>query len=469
MSSGLTRRGALTAVGTAVGGGAALGGLALNSSAAIGAATRPSALDTPSGKIIGQLNSWLTDDPLFHRENAAKVLAEAGVDALLVSDPQSVYHLTAVNPITNMMTPKPFETYALLTADPRQPVRLLLFDFTYYFLVSDMRPGPWLETRLYSSPAGDGISAAANPPTMFRVPEGAELTADEQRRRDEVNKMVPEMAASAGAGLVKMLREAGLAAGRVATDSDMPAKHGEAAALDTQFVDAQRILGLIRRVKSPIEIELLRHAAGQNALAVVAASNDLRAGATIGELRDAYFVAATKAGGINEFMAIDRATSPRYDRSLGDGHAFMVDGVSSFNGYHGDFGRTVFLGDPNRRMAAMVAQIGEAWQAIRGKMVPGTTYAQLLETGEAAIKRSGMDLRVRFNVHSVGLWHTDDPFGQTPDQWLGTVLEPGMIVSVDCPLFDEGVGGSAHYEDLTLITDSGPVALNKEFPAALIV
>ena len=465
MSIGLTRRGAMTAVG----GGAALGGLALNSGQGWGKDSRTTGDRKTADGVIGKLSAWLANDPLFNRENAAKVMAEAGVDALLVSDPQSIYHLTAVNPITNLMAPKPFETYALLTADARQPVRLLLFDFTYYFLVSDIRPGPWLQTRLYSSPAGDGISAAASPPTMFRVPEGAELTPDEQRRRDEVSKMVPEMAASVGAGLIKMLREAGLANGRVATDSELPAEHCEKAALDTKFIDAQRILGLIRRVKSPIEIDLMRHAAGQNALAVVAASNDLRAGATISELRTAYFLAATEAGGVNEFMAIDRATSPRYDRTLGDGHAFMVDGVSSFRGYHGDFGRTVFLGEPDRRMAAMVAQIGEAWQAIRARMVPGTTYAQLLETGASAIKGSGMDLNVRFNVHSVGLWHTDDPFGQSPDQWLGTVLEPGMIVSVDCPLFDEGVGGSAHYEDLTLITDDGPVALNTEFPAALIV
>ena len=466
MSSGLTRRGALTVVG----GGAAFGGLALSSGDALGA-TSPGGGDaeSPANAVTGKLNTWLADNPLFNRENAAKVLAEAGVDALLVSNPTGIYHLTSVNPITNMMTPKPFENYALLTADPRQPVRLLLFDFTYYFLVSDVRPGPWLETRLYSSPAGDGISAAANPPTMFRVPDGGVLTADEQRRRDEVTAMVPEMAASAGAGLVKMLREAGLANGRIASDSPLPAEHCEKASLDTEFVDADRILGLIRRVKSPIEIDLMRHAANQNALAVVASASTLRAGASISELRTAYFTDATKAGGINEFMAVDRATSPRYDRILRDGHAFMVDGVSSFNGYHGDFGRTVFLGEPNRRMAAMTAQIAIAWQAIREKMVPGTTFGQLLETGADSIKRSGMDVMARFNVHSVGLWHTDDPFGQTPDQWLGTVLESGMIISVDCPLFDEGVGGSSHYEDLTLITDQGPVALNTEFPAALIV
>jgi Xaa-Pro aminopeptidase len=168
-------------------------------------------------------------------------------------------------------------------------------------------------------------------------------------------------------------------------------------------------------------------------------------------------------------MAVDRATSTRFDRERQDTEAFLIDGVSGFKGYHDDFGRTAFLGEPDRNMGAIVGEIGKAWRAIRKKMVVGNTYADLINAGIDILRHSSRDIFVRLGVHSVGLWHSADPSGQSGDQYLSTKLEPGMILSVDCPLFDEGIGGSAHFEDLTLITDEGPVTLNPVYPAALLI
>jgi hypothetical protein len=38
---------------------------------------------------------------------------------------------------------------------------------------------------------------------------------------------------------------------------------------------------------------------------------------------------------------------------------------------------------------------------------------------------------------------------------LDLELAAGMVLSVDCPLLDVGVGGSAHLEDMMLITVDG--------------
>jgi Xaa-Pro aminopeptidase len=40
------------------------------------------------------------------------------------------------------------------------------------------------------------------------------------------------------------------------------------------------------------------------------------------------------------------------------------------------------------------------------------------------------------------------------------VLEEGMVLSVDFPVFDQGAGGTAHLEDLSLITATGAQLLN---------
>ena len=35
-----------------------------------------------------------------------------------------------------------------------------------------------------------------------------------------------------------------------------------------------------------------------------------------------------------------------------------------------------------------------------------------------------------------------------------------MILSIDCPIIESGIGGSAHLEDLVLITADGSEAIN---------
>ena len=43
-----------------------------------------------------------------------------------------------------------------------------------------------------------------------------------------------------------------------------------------------------------------------------------------------------------------------------------------------------------------------------------------------------------------------------------------MILSIDCPLFETGRGGTGHLEDLVRITDSGAEPIHTVQPAALI-
>jgi len=40
------------------------------------------------------------------------------------------------------------------------------------------------------------------------------------------------------------------------------------------------------------------------------------------------------------------------------------------------------------------------------------------------------------------------------------VIEENMILSIDCPLFETGQGGTAHLEDLVLVTATGAVPIH---------
>ncbi len=96
------------------------------------------------------------------------------------------------------------------------------------------------------------------------------------------------------------------------------------------------------------------------------------------------------------------------------------------------------------------------------QLKPGLCYSEIRAMGVEALKKGGYDLDVAFTPHSVGLMHTDDP-GRADRPFFvkeDVVLAENMIISVDCPVRNVGLGGCAHLEDLMLITADGGVQIN---------
>ena len=75
--------------------------------------------------------------------------------------------------------------------------------------------------------------------------------------------------------------------------------------------------------------------------------------------------------------------------------------------------------------------------------------------GQRAMSEQGTTYRVPFKPHSVGVFHSDHYGNGTSAPREDIVLRPGMIISVDCPVMETGIGGSVHLEDLMLITEDG--------------
>ena len=162
-------------------------------------------------------------------------------------------------------------------------------------------------------------------------------------------------------------------------------------------------------------------------------------------------------------MQIDSVNSEVFNTELKDGDAFAIDGVSQAFHYTGDYGRTIFLGEPSRSMKDATDAIAIGWDAVREKLKPGLRYSEIRAIGRDAIKKSGYNFNVAVTPHSVGLSHTDEPGRDGPGSyWVkdDLVLEENMIISVDMPVLHTGIGGSAHLEDLTLITKDGGEQIN---------
>ncbi len=402
--------------------------------------------------------------PLMNLERAARVLAEEGLAGLVLAQPASFFTIANSWPATNRMGFGP-TCFALVPAEPERGLAIVVPDFTWYYLLAD-RPRAYDLAVFLHSGAQDGGSypvtvpePASRPAAIFPDAGEAPLRPREAARREAVARVTSQRPPSAGLGfaLKKALAELGMTSGRLGIDVAGLAPLLADIAPDASPVDGDHAIRRIRQVKSAGEIAQMRLAATANQQAALAACATIRAGADERDLRRAFFAEAAARGNRGVFMVIDGASDETVGRSLQEGDALLVDCVSEQLGYHGDFARTIFIGEPSRTMRTTCEAIALGWSHVRERLRPGLRYSEITAMGREAVARAGFDAFIAFGPHSVGLAHTDEPGRRDATFWQkdDLVLEEGMILSVDCPVMQAGLGGTAHLEDLMLITAEG--------------
>jgi Xaa-Pro aminopeptidase len=281
-----------------------------------------------------------------------------------------------------------------------------------------------------------------------------------------------DLSPNASESLGRAIAHLGLANGRVGIDHELiRAEVGQKSGA-ISFVSADRTMRRIRLIKSPREIQLMRLAATLNADAAIAAVNSIRAGVSHRELRAMYSIECAKRGLTPVMMQIDTILAETSAERLVEGTAFAIDCLSHGAGYHGDYGRTVFVGEPRKQMKTVTDAIAVGWDAVRERLRPGLRYSDIKRIGVEAIRKSGFTLDIAFTPHSVGLSHTDEPGSVRESGYFvkdDLILEENMVISVDLPVRQSGMCGSAHLEDLSLITRTGAVQINDIANRTLVI
>jgi Xaa-Pro aminopeptidase len=435
-----TKRDVLKGVGLAAGVGAA----------APAAAARGGDLDIPDLSILSRA-------ALIDRDRATSVMAAAGLDALLLTRSANVYWATNVWPASDRMGA--IGSCAALVPRARgAPIILIAPEFSFYYIASDMGLAPGV-VPLLVQPGGRSA--------MFRLADGAQPTPREARRRALTAdaRTAPDRAGALRAGLAL----AGLKAGVIGTDER--AADDRLAEIDAGFATrpCEDVVRRARMVQTPAGVALMRAASAANvaaAMATVAAAREL---GSLRAVRQRFFAEAAARGARGVFMVVDGVYAEAFDAPLGDGAAFMIDCVSEVAGHHGDFARTVFIGEPARSMKSVPQTVANAWGEVRSALKPGLRFSQIQEIGRKALVAQGADLAIPFGPHLVGLHHSDQPALGLDGRREDLALEAGMILSVDCPLMDAGLGGTAHLEDLTLITATGSEPIHAAPPPVMVV
>lgn len=399
-------------------------------------------------------------EPFLDRERARRILEAQGLDALVLVEGRNVFHATQFFPLLERMSLKG-STLAVIPKDPNRPVALVIPAFSYYYIQSDDGLVPGVVPYVFTSPTNAESSeqeTTATFPLMYRL-DGGEVPMREQRRRAAIEAAAP-YSASMERALAQALRDLGSDRGRVGYDDPLALPTLSRAAPAVTPISAEDTPRWIRLVRTPAEIRMMTLASKTNieaAQATLAVARDL---GSMRAIRQRFFAEAALRGNLGVFMVVNGSSSEAYDEPLRDGSAFLIDCVSHLRNFHGDYGRTVFVGEPTKRMRACTNAMSTVWTAMQPLIRPGLRFSEIRQMGASLLAQFGLDAPVVFSPHSVGLAHTDQPRSALGGGPVDLTVEENMILSIDCPLFETGAGGTAHLEDLVRITPQGAVPIH---------
>jgi len=402
--------------------------------------------------------------PLVNTAQAQRVMEEFDLAGLIALNPVNVYYLTNTMPIGVKMRWQ-YPAFATYPRDPDQPTFLITTTAQLWDIANQDRWTP--EVIPYTGPANwqDYLGEDALPPSVqpeaakrgYAVTRDTPLGWREQAWADsQVNYQsapTPEWA------VARALKESGITRGRVAVDDMRIAALLEKIGVgdDISFVDGDNIFRHIRYIKSPVEIELMRIAAGKNYAAALATIRSLEAGMVFPDIERRFKTEAAARGNDVTFIIAGVTLGLLPEGEVRAGEPILVDAVSHFRQYHGDFARTVVVGEPNAEIMKRARAQQLAREATLELLKPGVRFSEIRATGFDAYKKAGADPNTLIvNPHSVGMQHTDHPYRDDTPFSVGADLElrAGMTITVDLPYIEVGFG-AGHNEDLMLITDDG--------------
>ena len=238
------------------------------------------------------------------------------------------------------------------------------------------------------------------------------------------------------------------------------------------IVDAHGPLSALRLRKTPDEIARLTQAIRRSEAALEATLPQVRIGQTeteiAGILIRELFAHGAEGLAFDPIVAAgansaEPHATPRPDYRIGTGDALLFDFGGSVGGMHADITRTVFVAEASERDRALYATVAAAKAAGRATARPGVTAHAVDDAVQTVLEASPFAAAIRHKTgHGLGL-----DVHEAPHIIRGnaTVLEPGMVFTIEPGLYLDGMAG-VRIEDDVVVTENGLASLTT-FPKDL--
>lgn len=155
-------------------------------------------------------------------------------------------------------------------------------------------------------------------------------------------------------------------------------------------------------------------------------------------------------GQIGPHSAFPHANTQNAVLSRGD--TLVSQATADVWGYKSELERTMFVQEVNMEQEKYFNLMVEAQETALDHIKPGKPYSVVQEAVQTFYKDNGIEHLTRHHSgHNIGLLGHEAPFFDLGDH---TIMEPGMVVTVEPGIYVKGIGGFRH-SDTVLITEKG--------------
>ncbi|MYE48922.1 MAG: aminopeptidase P family protein, partial [Gammaproteobacteria bacterium] len=374
---------------------------------------------------------------LVNLERARARMEEAGLEALVCVQPINVYYASGYE--SDWLFDYQWAGCAILPLSEDQPATLIVHDVELTNLAE--YPSWMPELRVYETQVGDDIFS------HYTVDEEAEL--EESDRKTLALMEATRATASTGVveAILKTLGEGGYR--RLGFDDARLASLCAERLENVQCFDRPELMTMIRAVKTPAELELMREAGRRNQQALSVAIDAAGVGVKWSDIRRAWHLSVAEQDCMPWCIYVGAGHKSMglwhdHDYPICEGDQLCFDSMLTWQRYFGDMQRTCVMGAPSAKLQRYWNAAYAAAEAVFDAMRPGVNTVDLRKLALEVGKRGGIKGFRHAFMHGLGLEHLELP--SASPGLSGFDLEEGMVVNMDMEVCEIGFGG-IYYEN----------------------
>jgi Xaa-Pro dipeptidase len=330
------------------------------------------------------------------------------------------------------------------------------------------------------------LSASGEMRLLTRMPDRLQARETSILSEDQVSIWNEREGATPADDLATLVTEMGLANHRLGIETTtVGLTHHNGRMVEAAFEgvamleDASTLITLLRRHKSPREIEYHRRAAELSDDGLDACLELAAPGAYEGDILAAMQGAVFKGGGDyagNEFIigSGPEALLVRYHagrRHLDPTDQLTLEWSGAYRRYHAAMMRTIVVGNPTPHQVHMHASCVEAMEACEAAIRPGRPMGEVFAAHAEVFDRRGLN-HARFQACGYGMGAIYNPIWvDFPMFYEGNPLtmDVGNVFFLHMILNDAETGNAMSYGHSVLVTDTGVERLSRHSLDMLVV
>ncbi len=395
---------------------------------------------------------------LLNRDRAYNIMEKYDIEAIIATMPENVTYLTDYWSLTHRLI-KATQNFAVITR--KQDLAPFIITSVGDMDLAADQEDCWTDNFLTY-----GTFYVERPPEVT-------LSNTEEHFQRLLTSSKPKK--DALTALTECLADNGVTKGRIAIDEGNIAPSAYSTIKEklpkVEFIQGYQILREIRLIKTHNEVSRLERSAEIVESGINNALKVIREGTTEFDIWQTLFKKVIEDGalpswpcvGVGVRGVLSNVISASHPVRNGDLIRFDVGCVYKY--YNSDCARTVVLGKSNKKQRIYHHAIQTGLERALGVVRPGVRASEIFKEAVEGVREAGIPHYRRHHVgHGIGIEPYEPPFlAETSED----ILEEGMVVNVETPYYEMGLGG-VQLEDTIMVTSDGYRPLTKS-PRELLV